>query len=512
MPDDFKPHDSPTRDDLWVEKEPDTSTNSRPLQDTDPDTSHPSQSAYAYEAVGAENDTAASVAAGNSESPLPASTAPSKKSFKNYKKTIFTISASLLVLLSAGSVLAYNLWYQNQNKILGDALVNALSAESFTYNGSYTTEIGDVPLSINFDGNNPSWTRGQLEVAATLTAQERTFNLTSSSIMDKDGTAYVKLHKAQEFFDSVAPQLGVEEDTFVGLVSKIDDKWIKLPPMQAGQASGSAEQTQACLTDAFNTLRTDGSQQKELAVVYRQHQFISVENELGIESINGIRSFGYALGYDSDVFKQFADKADTTQFATALKACDASFSFALFYDTYAGLDDGTAPAAKVWISQWGHEITRFAVSDIDKSILTINPDFNAYGSTIAIPSDVVTLAELQDELANTFAPVLSFSFDAPSPSDARMLADAQLVIKYSEAFNATNATYPTLEQMRSGSLSSMPISSDILGRIGDTIPTEATPIAIQYAPCSGLVGGAVVRYYDSVTRTVETLTAGSCAG
>ena len=203
MPEDVKRQDS--RDDLWVEKEPDTSTNSRPLEDIEPDTSHPSQSAYTYEALGAENGTAASVAAENSESPLSVSTAPSKKSFKNYKKTIFTVSASLVVLLSAGSILAYNLWYQNQNKILGDALVNALSAESFTYNGSYTTEIGDVPLSINFDGNNPSWTRGQLEVAATLTAQERTFNLTSSSIMDKDGTAYVKLHKAQEFFDSVAP-------------------------------------------------------------------------------------------------------------------------------------------------------------------------------------------------------------------------------------------------------------------------------------------------------------------
>lgn len=525
MPDDIRPHSPDIQDELWTEQEPATQradTSGRIVTPVESGSIVPqSPMVESAEQTPSEVERAPGIVSASPFSSA-ANDTPSQDVGSQYiavgpdltkkphrRKWIIALCIiGGLGLLSAGTALAYNLWYQNPDKVLSDAVMHAVKAKSLAYKGSYVTDMEGGKLTVDFDGNNPSVVDGQLNVNATLAMQGQSFKLSGSGLLAADGTFYFKLSNLRSLLESAAKQYGMPTTMFDGIVAKIDDKWVKVSSDDVKQFSETAANNQKCLTDAFKKLESDKAEQKEISDLYRKHKFITVSKKLGSATVANVQSLGYELTGNTAVLKQFVGELNNTKFAASLKTCDKSFSF----DADAITDDNEAKEnVRVWVSRWSHNFTRLSVDSTDannqKTNLWLEPRFNA-GTPITPPSDAITIEQLQSDIQSLWSSAEASTADRAAATQTQ--ADATAVLKHVELYNAVEATYPTLTQLKSGTVTEAKLSGDISSRVGSTVPSAANPTAIQYQLCSKATG-AYISYFDTSTATVVRLTAGICA-
>ena len=76
-----------------------------------------------------------------------------KSKWWNRKHTILVaVIAVVIVVLFGGTALAYKVWYQAPSKVLSDASINFISAQSMTYTGSLNVTSGTTKLALAMDG------------------------------------------------------------------------------------------------------------------------------------------------------------------------------------------------------------------------------------------------------------------------------------------------------------------------------------------------------------------------
>ena len=181
--------------------------------DTEPATGYtstPQQTAYSQSVAAPQEGPVAaplqptapaSTVFGTSATPDTLAIAPTGGGSGKKKLILVSILAGAFVLLGGG-VAAYNLWYQNPEKVLSDALINAAKAKTITYTGavdivnldktslSYTSKLETIKLS--FDGKSAAPT-GELSAKLTVKYDGKNYDLTGSGLVDKDANLYVKL-------------------------------------------------------------------------------------------------------------------------------------------------------------------------------------------------------------------------------------------------------------------------------------------------------------------------------
>jgi hypothetical protein len=419
------------------------------------------------------------------------------------------MTAGITALLLGGAALAYNVWYQNPDKVLSDAVIHAVKAQSLTYAGSYATDLEGGKLTFDIDGNNPTPVDGQVNVHAALAMQGQTFKLNGSGIVATDGTLYFKLSNLRSLLDTAAKQYGMPTTMFDGIVAKIDSKWIKVSSSDVKQFNSVAADKQKCFTNVFKQLEASNDQQKEITNLYQKHKFITVSKRLGAREIARVQSLGYELTGNTASLKQFVAGLNTTKFAAQLKTCDTSFSFDANDVSMDSLTKNNVHT-QVWVSRWSHDFTRFAVDatseNKQKSSFWLEPRFNT-GKVITPPADAVTIEQLQSDIQSLWSSAEASTATRAEATKAQ--SDAQNVLKHAELYNAENSVYPTLAQLKAGT-PSMPLTNDLSQRVGTAMPSNANPTAIKYELCAKATG-AYISYFDPTTGSVARLTAGVCA-
>lgn len=523
MSDDTRDITPDSQDALWTEHEPDTervSQQGEPI-DVTPEAYVPPQPPIAPVAEPVVSETTPPL---NDISPLGTAIShePASDQYiavgpdpvvkpKRRKWLVGLIVIGVLALLSAGAALAYNLWYQNPDKVLSDAVLHAVKAKSLTYNGSLEMNFDSAKLTVDFDGNNPTIMSGQTNLRASVTSEGQTYKLDGSSLVDKDGTLYFKVTNLRSLMDSVMRQSGATTTSFDGLIAKVDNKWVKVTADDIKQVSPGTASTRTCVTSAITKLGDDQVEQKELSDLYKKHKFIIVDKKLGSAMIADQGSLGYSLRTDTTVAKQFVEGLNDTSLAMQLKACDKSFKF----DANSLVQDAsgakTNETMQVWVSRWSHDITRVSLDSTDaskqKTTVWAEPHFNN-ATPIATPTDALTIKQLQADIQTAFSGLMMG--EGLAAEQTQIQADAFNVQKHVEAYNADMEVYPTLAQLKAGSSSVAKLPADISSRLGTIAPTAANPTAIQYQLCAKATG-AYISYYDVASGAVKRLTAGVCA-
>ncbi len=328
------------------------------------------------------------------------------------------IAAAAVVLLGTGSALAYNLWYQNPQKTLADAMVNAMKAKTVAYTGEFTIDITDSSagykdLKLTVEGKNGT-VDGEVTVDFALTTTEGDeYKVSGAGLFDKDGNLFFKVNKLRELID----QFGQGRElpaSITAIIDKVDGSWVRIAADDLKEYSKEYAEQQECTRDALKKIEGNQNTADEVANLYRQHQFIVIKEELGVKDGN----VGYVLDTDRQVAKEFVKGLKETELYKELAKCNDTLEDIDEEDLTVDEDDAdsdTKTRFAVYISRIGHELreVHFDIEDDDaKGQLRVKTTFNAPVS-IESPEDFIPLKELQKDIEAAIQEI-SNSYSSPT--------------------------------------------------------------------------------------------------
>ena len=338
------------------------------------------------------------------ETSVPDLQAPQKSSKKKKIIILGAIIVGALGLLSGGTAAAYNLWYQNPDKVVLEAVSSLLQQGTSTHKMSVDITAKDTTVKLTIDAKLAAIPASEADITAAITYRGKDYKVTGSTLTDKDGNLYFKLNDVKALLTQVAGN-GADFSAFNDVITKVDGQWIKVSSDDLKTVSDAYSKTQSCTTDALKSLN-DKAVSKEITDVYQKNQFITVGDKIGVKDIGGVASLGYNVTLDAAKAKTFYTTLGDTTVGKALTACDSSLTFeASDLDTSTSTDSKTTSKIQVWASRFGHQLKELDVTakDADTTIKFVwNPTF-VKGVTVTAPASTVSVSEVVKDIENDFS-------------------------------------------------------------------------------------------------------------
>jgi hypothetical protein len=351
---------------------------------------------------------------------------------KKSKKAIVVglVIAGLLIVLGGGSALAYT-WYQNPEKVLTDSLINAITAKTTIYTGTFEANGGDsTGVKVTIDGNNTS-DASDLNATAVFSFGATQFTVKGSTLFDKKGDLYLKVGNLDAILAPLlagAPtSFSQKIDTFV---KKINNKWIKIDSESLDDFSSSQDtkKVQECIANVKQKFYTDKTIRDEVTNLYRKNTFVKIDKTLGTKDGN----MGYVLKADNSAGKAFVKGFRDIALYKSLQGCDKSFTISdEDMNSVLGENNMLTGSLEVWVSQWGHEITKVHAESkmkVDEATnipgmssanftFDLVPVFNK-GATVSTPKDAIPIKDLEEDIMDIAMEFFTVSDPSTEPFEA----------------------------------------------------------------------------------------------
>lgn len=354
-----------------------------------------------------------------STEPVVVSTIPPKKKLSK-GVLVGIIVAGTLVILGGGATLAYNFWYQNPDKVVSDAIVNALTAKTVQATGVAEIKSDDYTLKIEASGRNSLEANSTFAAKVTVKTDDATFAINAEALYGAEGDIYLKLNDAEKLSKSIEEQSDgqVNFEVFEGVIKKIDSKWVKISADDLGDFSADLKETQQCSADISKKLDSDSAFRKEVINetqnLYKAHPFIVVGDKIGSRTINGQGSLGYLLTGDPKEADAFFTGFGDTQLGKEFKKCNEDVKFEdIISDDFDKESSDTKTEAQIWVSRFGHTITELnlkAEDDDASGTFVINPLFNK-NEAVEVPSDTIPFSELKSDIEKAYEDYYASYYD-----------------------------------------------------------------------------------------------------
>lgn len=336
----------------------------------------------------------------------PSGFATTPKKQKKKRLIIAGIIAGVLMLLGGGTVLAYNLWYQNPEKVVHDAVINAVQAKSTQFTGNFTLVSDQTTIDVKMDGKS-SGTDSMMNATMELRTEgdgQKLSLAVDASVVQKDDTFFLKIKGLQralsEALKSSTPLPPAQSQKLKILIDKYDDRWMSVKPADYRDVSKEAAEAQECVVRANKTLNdSDSEARKEIVDLYKENTILTIKNKLGSHVVNETGSLGYEVGLDKTAAESFIRKLNDTKYGKEIKACDTSLDFTKMADRMKK-DDTTKSyneaTVELWASRFGHKIRRMSIRGNDDSTtvnIVVDPIFNE-NIDVEAPADAVSIKDV----------------------------------------------------------------------------------------------------------------------
>lgn len=337
----------------------------------------------------------------------PVATAPTPETNpkKNFKKFLFGGIAALALVLIAGSVFAYTAIYQNPDRMVHDAIINAIQAKTATMTGDISYKADGVNITMKLDSASTA-TNGEFSVTANVAidteSYKQTFDASGAGKM-VDGTLYVKLGGLQAAVNTFSSGQSTTIPGFLtDIIKKIDNQWISIKASDYQDVSKDAAEQQACYTTVMEKIQSDNAMRSEVVTLYRDNQVLVIKEELGAKEINSVDSLGFKVEVDQAAATNLIKGIGNTTFGKELKNCNDDIDFNKIADEMAdaSTSEGVESSVELWVSKMGHEITQVTASVKDKdntANVVLNPLFNKE-VTVEAPQDAIPLKTLIEDI------------------------------------------------------------------------------------------------------------------
>ncbi len=352
---------------------------------------------------------------------------------KKKKVVVGSIIAAALVILGGGGAAAYTMWYQNPDKVLSDALVNMIHAESVTYTGtidltnhetggtSSTAALKSMKLIVEGKNNNSV---GEHVAKLSIDYDNATYDITGAALIDKDSNLYVKVGGVKKILTNLAATGGGTYSQLPqyiqDIVEKLDDKWVRISSDDLKELDEGYDKTKTCTDEVFKKLNDDKAMTDELVMIYQDNKFIVVKESLPTKD----GSLGYVIEGDKAKLEQFAKAANKSKFAVELQKCDDTFTLNEDDDDATEVESAYKDTRiEVWVDRWSHQLTKLHVTgktDEASAVATVEPIFNKHVEVTA-PTDYVKLSELKTIYDNAMKQYQQDVYNTTMPVSASVL-------------------------------------------------------------------------------------------
>lgn len=340
--------------------------------------------------------------------PAPAEPSQSKK--RSPRLIIGGILAAALVLLGGGGALAYTMWYQNPDKVVHDAVLNAIQAKTMSSTGTIAFEDEGIKVDIALDGKS-SEGNGDFNIKADVSIDDEEMQLdfeANGSGRIVGDTLYFKVSGVKDIVENVVSQSdGTIPPYATAIIEKIDDRWISVKASDYEDIYGDVASQQACFTDLSKKIQSDKAMTDEVMSLYRDNQILRITEELGSKSVNGTASLGYKVDVDEDASAAFFEGLENTQLGSELKKCNEDIDFSEVTEDLTSEPEENqgeteyVPTMELWVSRFGHTITELSVygdtSETGHLNIVLQPIFNA-DVTVEAPSDAASFEAVMEDV------------------------------------------------------------------------------------------------------------------
>jgi hypothetical protein len=312
---------------------------------------------------------------------------------KQSPKKWWRLLVAVLLFVGIGGALAYNLWYQNPQKVITDSLIHAAAARTASYNATFSA-VADNTAEITVDGMAANGLQSG-NVTLSFTTAGKKNDIKGAAVIDMANNVYFKLTNVADLVKPYRAALPNSGQTLLDdLVTKLGSNWIKLSPTDLKNYNSSFATTEECTTAALKTLQGNASAGREIGAVYKKHQFITIDKKLG--SKNG--SLGYQISANQSTLRAFEHDVEATAVYKALHQCNPNVS----PSSLASFFGGTSQQATIYVSRFTHQLTSLSATGKDSkaktsATFTITPMFNV-PVTIQVPKKTTTIAQLLSDL------------------------------------------------------------------------------------------------------------------
>lgn len=338
---------------------------------------------------------------------------PASKPRQNKKKPAMIAAIAGVVVLIIALVCLYFFWYQNPQKVVTDAVANAVNAKQTAAKGSMVVKMkggGDVKIDFNGEGDQKV---GKADLTIDVNSNGVKFKATGNFIAAENGDYYVRANNVQQAVDMMVEQMissfmtaetppeakdqakQMFKQQFDPIVAKIDNKCIHITAADAREANKDLEKLQTCLNEVRTMVREDKDTTRELASAYKQHQFVRIDKELG--SKDG--ALGYQVSIDEGVSKKFGEATKDSKIAKKIKSCSNESSDTTRNDS-TDSSKVTSEKTEVWVNRWSHTLQKLSTDVTDDGTNTkLDVKFD-YGKkpAVEVPQGATPLKDVMKEI------------------------------------------------------------------------------------------------------------------
>ena len=321
---------------------------------------------------------------------------------------------ALIAIISA--VLVYFLWWQNPEKMVTDAVSNAIMAKKMTADGKVVVDMrgqGKIELNVK-TATDSGKSKANIDAKLNIKGVEKSIPLDGDMVLGDDGTIYVKINNFKDLYGTLleivmesssggkASKTQIEayrDQTLRKMSSEIDkmnNTWMKVSPDEIGSEY-------KCGIGALKKIQSDESVRKEVVQLYQKNSFFTIKDSK-ISDRNGGRGFELQ-GNNKSNSSKFEEEFKNSLVGKALSKCGKSNG----YDS----NDESTPidesSLKVWVDRSSHELKAVELKGNDKKAsVEISFDINMNKSEeIKVPSSAESLKEFVEGFMEGYSSGLS---------------------------------------------------------------------------------------------------------
>jgi len=320
---------------------------------------------------------------------------------------------ALIAIISA--VLVYFLWWQNPEKMVTDAVSNAIMAKKMTADGKVVIDMrdqGKIELNVK-TATDSGKSKANIDAKLNVKGVEKNIPLKGDVVLDSDGTIYVKINNFKDLYGTLLEivmesssggnlsrsQIETYRDQALEKMSseidKMSNTWMKVSPDEIGSEY-------KCGINALKKIQSDESARKELAQLYQKNSFFTIKDSK-ISDRNGGRGFELQ-GNNKSNSSKFEEEFKNSSVGKALSKCGKSNGYKSSESS--SIDESSL---KVWVDRSSHELKALELKgDSKKASVEISFDINMNKSEeIKAPSDAESLKEFIEGFMEGYSSGLS---------------------------------------------------------------------------------------------------------
>ena len=320
---------------------------------------------------------------------------------------------ALIAIISA--VLVYFLWWQNPEKMVTDAVSNAIMAKKMTADGKVVIDMrdqGKIELNVK-TATDSGKSKANIDAKLNIKGVEKSIPLDGDMVLGDDGVIYVKINNFNELYGGLLEVVmesssggkmsrtqmeAYRDQTLKKLnseINKMNGTWMKISPDEIGSEY-------KCGINALKKIQSDESARKELAQIYQKNSFFTIKDSK-ISDRNGGRGFELQ-GNNKSNSSKFEEEFKNSSVGRALGKCGKSNSY-----KSSGSSSIDTASLKVWVDRSSHELKALELKgDSKKASVEISFDINMNKSEeIKAPSDAESLKEFVEGFMSGYSSGLS---------------------------------------------------------------------------------------------------------